>query len=108
MQKQIRKNALNIQDQLMDKFTKAYKDIRIELYLRSWDDFTLEDYDELFKPFLNCKIRWIGIFCRNYRDYVIGNLDPFLKDEEAFEEYIIGSLNMFYNWACDYIEETFA
>lgn len=87
---------------------KAY-DIctKVERASKSYDYkyFDLEDYDELFKPLLNYKIKAVKEFAKNYRETVRDAL--IFASQEDFDQFIIDTLDRFVEKAMLYTKEMF-
>ena len=71
-----------------------------------YETFDLKDYDDLFKPLLNHKIKAIRESARDYREVVKDTL--VFEAQEDFNEFMFDNLNRFIKNVEDYTKEKFA
>lgn len=80
----------------IDKASKAY----------DYRHFDLEDYDRLFKPLLNYRIKAVREFARNYREMIKDTL--VFESQEDFDNFIFNNLDKFVAKVMNYTKEKFA
>lgn len=95
-------------DLSLEIINKAYDTcIKVEEASKAYDYryFNLEDYDRLFKPLLNYKIKALRESARNYREIVKDTL--VFEAQEDFNKFIIDNLDKFIRKVTGYTKEKF-
>lgn len=99
---------INLGDLSFEIVDKAYNICaKVEKASKAYDYrcFGLEDYDRLFKPLLNYRIKTVREFARDYREMVKDTL--VFEAQEDFNKFIVNNLDKFVERLIDYTEETF-